>query len=141
MAFLDSFWLFLASLVYAFLDFIFFEIIMLSTFKLTKNNAIKIRWDNKIKKSEYYVFGAILLALIYFYISNNFQEMIIFKLQLLKVWLFLIVILLFLISVFILARFVLDRDWKFRLVIIPLIIMGFILAMTILFTILYFIDK
>ncbi|MBU4352191.1 MAG: hypothetical protein KJ939_03870 [Nanoarchaeota archaeon] len=132
MAFLDSLWLFLASLVYAFLDFIVIEVIMLSTFKLTKNKAVRVR--NKIKKSEYFVFGTISLALIYFYISNALQDWSIMRLITLKAWLFLIIIILFLFSVFLLAKFVLDRNKEFRLVIVPLIIIGFIIVMTIIFT-------
>lgn len=128
-----GFWNLLASLIYAFIDFIVFELATLAIFKINDKNSIKIgSRKGKFKPSEYFVFGMIGLAISYFYISNLFQDLVIEKLVLLKWWLFLILSGLFSLSMLILSKFVLNRRWDFRMVIISLILLGTVVIISVL---------
>ena len=115
MAFLEGLvkeiWIFLANINYALIDFIFAEIIGLS-----------IQKRSHFKKTEFYVFLMILTGVLFFFLSNTFQNFLISHFVVLKGWLFVLFILILSMNVFILSKIDLGRRWDFRLVWIPLTI-------------------
>ncbi|MDP2672251.1 MAG: hypothetical protein Q8O84_00365 [Nanoarchaeota archaeon] len=118
MVFIDEVWLFLANINYALFDFIIAELI-----------GLFIINDQKyFKKSEYFVFGAIFVGILIFFLSNSAQDFLISKLLLLKFWALIIFLVLSCLNVFLLAKYELGRTWKFRLVWIPLTIIGLIIV-------------
>ena len=119
-----GFWEILATLVFAVGDFIFVEIV-----------AYLIEDNSDFKKSEYFVFGILCFSLLFFYISNLFQDLIVNFLSSFTWWLIPMLIISLGFSILFLAKWVLGRKWSFRLVIIPLIviILTFLIATAIYF--------
>ena len=77
----------------------------------------------------------ILAGILFFFLSNTFQDFLISYFIILKAWLLIIFIIIFSVNVFILAKFDLDRRWGFRLVWIPLTIIGVIILFLIIYLI------
>ena len=117
-------WIFLAKINYALIDFIVAEII-----------GLVIEKKRHFKKSEFYIFLMILAGILFFFLSNTFQDFLISYFIILKAWLLIIFIIIFSVNVFILAKFDLDRRWGFRLVWIPLTIIGVIILFLIIYLI------
>jgi len=109
-------WFIIALLTYALFDFIIAEII-----------GLIITEKRYFKKSEFFVFGMMFGGVTVFLISNIVQDWVVSILTNLGFWTIVIFVFTFLANVFILAKFFLERTWKFRLVIVPLIIIGFML--------------
>ncbi|GBE20553.1 hypothetical protein BMS3Abin17_01294 [archaeon BMS3Abin17] len=117
-------WSVLVSLNYALIDVIFIEVIIFTLFKINDRNAIKIGSNKgKFKESEWFVFGFMIVSIIFFYLSNLLQNWAILQLTSLKWWLLLILLGLSLLSTLFLAKCMLGRKWRFRLVLYPLILL------------------
>jgi hypothetical protein len=115
--FVTDFWIFLANINYALFDFIIAELI-----------ALFIMEDQKyFKKSEYFVFGTISMGIFIFFISNLFQESLVSYFISVKYISLLIFVISFCINIFLLAKYELERKWTFRLVWIPLTIIGLLI--------------
>lgn len=77
-----------ASLTFATIDLIAFEILLLSII-IVDDGKIKLTFDflsgmSSYRNTYYYVFPALILGIIYFYLANMFQETIISYISLLE---------------------------------------------------------
>src|SRR3989338_9559196 len=103
------FWVILSTINFAIFDFIFVEIV---TYFLEKKT--------RFRKSEWYVFGIMVLSLIFFYISNLVQDSVVMLVNSLNwYWITLIFVIASSFSMVFLAKAILKRKWEFRLVLYP----------------------
>lgn len=118
----NTVWNGMAFLIFALSDFIIAELI-----------ALFINKTRHFKKSEYFVFGMMFTGITIFFISNiilNQAIKIIASLGLLTIPIFIIM---FCSNVVVLAKIELERRWKFRLVLYPLLIIVFTLIVLLLY--------
>ena len=121
-------WSIVGLLNYALIEMIFAEIIALTY----------IQKQRYFKKSEYYVFSALGLGVLIFFVSGIVQEFIVSFFASYGFWNLIAFVIVFLINVVMIAKFDLDRTWGFRLVLYPLIIIAVIvIAILIHFFVIY----
>lgn len=122
----------MASLAYAFIDFIALEVIATIIFKVNKQGAVQLfSRRGAFKPTEYFVIGAIGLALFYFYLSNILQDFITLHLASLGWWLFPVLLFLSGFSSLWLCVVILGRTWSFRTTVVSLllVIIAFLLPL------------
>lgn len=120
---LAGMWHFLATLAYAFLEFLIIEGISIAIFRVNAKYAVQLgSHSGKFRVSEFYVFGVIIFGLISFYVSNALYSRGVAQLELLGWYLIPVLLVLFATSCILLAVLVLKREWGFRLVLIPIVV-------------------
>src|SRR3989338_2470874 len=122
MGFMSGLFTFIAYLIYALGDLILAEII-----------GIVIEKKTSFKKTEWFVFLTIGVGISIFFLSNSSQGFLINQLIKLGWWLSLIFLIMFLLNILILARLTKGRRWRFRLVLIPLLLLGVIFVAALIF--------
>lgn len=128
MAFKEMFLPFLANLNLAIIDLVMLEIIMIFIFTVDKGGNVKYTLDrlfgiSKSKATETYVFSLIAIGVLYFFVSNYFQETVMaFLINTFEFYLILTFIVLLSFSIFWISKFIIGRKFTFRLCWIPLLV-------------------
>ena len=112
---------FLATLNFSLIDLIFFELLITLIFFVDKGGNIKFTLDylfgiSSTKYTEVYVFTVIILGIIYFYLTNIYQKIIIdFFVKFIGWYLILSFLMLLSLTIFWISKFIVGRRFKFRL--------------------------
>lgn len=128
---LETFWFVLANFSYALVDIIGFEFILSLIFTV-KDGKIKFTFDrgmSKYRKTKVFVFVFILAGLIFFNLSNIFQNNITILFASLGWKTIFLFLMLLSFAVFWITKIILNRRWDFRLVIYSIIL--FLISFTI----------
>jgi hypothetical protein len=120
----------IAILNFALVDLIALEMIISLIFVVDKGGHVKmlvsyLTGKSEAKDTEWYVFGVIIIGLVYFFLTNLYQDNIIaFLVNIFGWWLLLLFPTLLSFVIFWISKFTTGRDIEFRLCKYPLIIFG-----------------